>query len=87
MPMLGLAVLLSACGPRRDVPGGDIEFSEFEAADLDHSGLLDRAEVEKAFPHWIRAYDRIDSDHSGLISWPEARVSRLPRLRQPEMPR
>lgn len=43
----------------------------FEAADLDHDGLLSRDETAKGLPHLSKHFDAIDANHDGKLSMPE----------------
>lgn len=65
---------------------GKIRYHDFDRADVDANGRLDRAEVEASFPMWAAYFDRIDSDRSEYISWSEAKVSQRPVLRAPDAP-
>ena len=46
----------------------------FEAADLDHDGLLSRDETAKGFPHLSKHFDEIDTNHDGKLSIQEIAV-------------
>lgn len=89
----GLLVLaavlgLSACQgqPRYDGRMGKVEYQDFEVADRDQNGRLDREEVGLGFPDWAPHFERIDSDASGYLSWSEARSTQYPVLRPPARP-
>jgi len=78
------AFMLVACagGGGRSQDGrwiDGISFEQFDAADTDHDGKLDRAEVEAAFPQLLPHFGRLDSDKSGFLSWNELKYFGPPR--------
>lgn len=46
----------------------------FDAADIDHDGLLSRDETAKGFPHLSKHFDAIDTNHDGKLSVQEIAV-------------
>jgi hypothetical protein len=56
-------------GSRRE--GAEKLRQKFVAADVNHDGLLDRAEAHGGMPRVAKHFDDIDSDHDGKLSQAE----------------
>lgn len=88
--VLVLAGALSACaGPSRSPDEPPIPFRVFEAADANKDGKLDREEAltipdlaegvrGSVVMNFETLFQRLDADHSGLLSWNELRAARFP---------
>jgi hypothetical protein len=94
LPLCLLAIVLPAClaacqsDAARERERSPIPFKVFDDADTNHDGKLDRDEVA-AVPELeplLRHFERIDSDHSGFLSWNEVRAARFPIFRPPPLP-
>ncbi len=81
----GLLLVLAACGSGKVRDDGPVSFQQFEAADADHDGKLDREEVN-AIPELAPYFSRMDTDRSGYLSWSEVRAGRFPVYRMPMPP-
>lgn len=73
-----IAALLLAMAPvLAAAAGGNARLAgEFRRADADGSGMLSRAEAERAAPAIARNFDAIDADRDGQISAEEMRALR-----------
>lgn len=74
MAALAIATATTAFAADTTAPTNHIEKSgakmreRFEAADIDHDGLLSRDETAKGLPHLSRHFDAIDTNHDGKLS-------------------
>lgn len=77
MAVLTVAVTTTALAADATAPTNRVEKAgakmreRFEAADLDHDGLLSRDETAKGFPHLSKHFDAIDVNHDGKLSTAE----------------
>lgn len=89
LTMLAAATCHAADAPaadRAEKAGAKLR-EKFDAADINHDGLLTRDEAAKGLPHAAKHFDEIDANHDGRLSVQEvAQYLRAKRAARAETP-
>lgn len=93
LAIIGIAAATTTFAADTPAPTTHVEKSgaklreKFEAADIDHDGLLTRDEAAKGLPHAAKHFDEIDTNHDGKLSMQEvAQYLRNKRATREETP-